>query len=165
MINPHNPQFITETPWYLAAEDQGPTLNHQKAWNLKEAGTKDWYIRGTKGDKKTKFAKGACENCGAMTHTKKDCTERPRKVGAKYTGKDLAPDEHVQDLLLDYDGKRDNYNGYDPDSYKEVIEEFERIEMERKRQRAVELDEKAKKKSAARAERQKRRVDAKKKKA
>merc|ERR1719352_518544 len=85
-----------------------------------------------------------------MTHTKKDCTERPRKVGAKFTGKDLASDKHVQELALDYAGKRDNYNGYNPDSYKEVIEEYERIEMERKRQRA---------------ERQKRRVEAKKKKA
>ena len=36
--------------------------------------------------------------------------------------------------------------------------------MERKRQRAVELDEKAKKKAASRADRQKRRADAKKKK-
>lgn len=163
MINPHNPSFIVDAPWYVKQAD-GPTLDHQKAWNMKPQATKGWYIRGTKGDVKTKFLKGACENCGATTHTKKDCTERPRKVGAKFTGKDLAPDEHVQDLVLDYAGKRDNYNGYDPDSYKEVIEEYERIEMERKRQRAVELDEKAKKKAASRADRQKRRADAKKKK-
>lgn len=26
---------------------------------------------GTKGDVKTKFIKGACENCGATTHSKK----------------------------------------------------------------------------------------------
>jgi hypothetical protein len=33
--------------------------------------------------------KGACANCGAMSHKTKDCTERPRKLGAKYTGKDI----------------------------------------------------------------------------
>jgi hypothetical protein len=37
-----------------------------------------------------KYRKGACENCGAMTHKKKDCMERPRRVGAKYTGECLA---------------------------------------------------------------------------
>lgn len=31
MINPHNPEFITRKPWYLAGndEDKGPTLSHQ----------------------------------------------------------------------------------------------------------------------------------------
>ena len=32
MINPHNPEFITKKPWYLAEGDgsgQGPTLDHQ----------------------------------------------------------------------------------------------------------------------------------------
>ena len=32
----------------------------------------------------TKFRKGACSNCGAMTHKTKDCCERPRKKGAKW---------------------------------------------------------------------------------
>jgi pre-mRNA-processing factor SLU7 len=39
------------------------------------------------------FFVGACENCGAMTHKKKDCMERPRKLGAKFTGKNIARDE------------------------------------------------------------------------
>ena len=39
--------------------------------------------------------------------------QRPRKVGAKYTGLDIAPDEYVQpNLQLDFDGKRDRWNGY-----------------------------------------------------
>jgi len=78
IINPHNPQFITAAPWYLNQDK--PSLQHQQAWNLKAPGSKDWYKRGTKGDVKTKFLKGACENCGATTHTAKDCVERPRKI-------------------------------------------------------------------------------------
>lgn len=36
--------------------------------------------------------------------------ERPRKVGAKYSNANIAPDESVQpDLKPDYDGKRDRY--------------------------------------------------------
>ena len=43
----------------------------------------------------TKFRKGACTNCGAITHKKIDCLEKPRKIGAKWTGRDFAPDEHI----------------------------------------------------------------------
>lgn len=39
---------------------------------------------------------GACENCGALTHSKKECVERPRKVGARWSNQDIAPDEYVQ---------------------------------------------------------------------
>eukprot|EP00913_Durusdinium_trenchii_P034776 g32531.t1 len=94
MINPHNPEFITKAPWYLNQDK--PSLKHHQAWNAKSMGTRDWYIRGTKGDVKTKFIKGACENCGATTHTKKDCVERPRAVTAKQNGKNLMPDERLK---------------------------------------------------------------------
>lgn len=34
--------------------------------------------------------------------------ERPRKIGAKYTNTNIAPDEFTQpELSTDYDGKRD----------------------------------------------------------
>lgn len=34
--------------------------------------------------------------------------ERPRKIGAKYTNANIAPDEFTQpELSTDYDGKRD----------------------------------------------------------
>lgn len=45
------------------------------------------------GQAATKFRKGACTNCGAMTHSAKTCIERPRKVAAKYTGKNIGRDE------------------------------------------------------------------------
>lgn len=55
------------------------------------------YKKGVKKDapKAKTFRKGACENCGAMTHKKKDCVERPRKLGAVHTKTDIAPDEYV----------------------------------------------------------------------
>jgi len=142
MINPHNPQFITQAPWYL--NQNKPSLKHQQAWNLKSPGTKDWYKRGTKGDVKTKFIKGACENCGATTHTRKECVERPRAVAARHSGKNLMPDEYIEKLELDYDGKRDRWNGFQPDDYKEVIDEWEKVEMERRRVKAAEMEERAK---------------------
>jgi len=50
-----------------------------------------------------------------MTHKLKECTERPRKIGAKYSGRDLAQDEVIEKIELDYAGKRDVWNGYNPD--------------------------------------------------
>lgn len=142
MINPHNPQFITQAPWYLMQNK--PSLRHQQAWNMQAAGTKDWYKRGTKGDVKTKFIKGACENCGATTHSKKDCVERPRQVAAKVNGKNLMPDEYIENLALDYDGKRDRWNGFQPDDYKLVIDEWDKAEAERRKVKAMEMEERAK---------------------
>lgn len=64
-----------------------------------------------------------------MTHKKKDCLERPRKVGAKFTGEDIAADEMIlPELEHDFDGKRDRWNGYDPMMYRSVIEEHGKVE-------------------------------------
>lgn len=150
IINPHNPQFITAAPWYL--NQNKPSLQHQQAWNLKAVGSKDWYKRGTKGDVKTKFLKGACENCGATTHIKKDCVERPRAVSAQKNGKNLMPDEHIEEIKLDFEGKRDRWNGYQPDDYKEVIEEWEKVEDERRSQKAKDQEERAKMKEKFKAQ-------------
>ncbi|CAE8680531.1 unnamed protein product [Polarella glacialis] len=108
--------------------------------------------QGTKGDVKTKFLKGACENCGATTHTKKDCVERPRLVSARQNGKNLMPDEYISDLKLDWDGKRDRWNGYQPEDYKKVIEEWESVEGERRRVKAAEMEERAKLKERMKAQ-------------
>ncbi|KAL0836834.1 hypothetical protein Bca101_088724 [Brassica carinata] len=60
-----------------------------------------------------------------MTHKTKLCTERPRKIGAKWTNKNIAPDENIETFDLDYDGKRDRWNGYDTAKYAEVIKRYE----------------------------------------
>ena len=55
--------------------------------------------------------------------------QRPRKIGAKYTGSDFAPDEYIQPQLdFDYDGKRDQWNGYDISEHKHISEEFQKLE-------------------------------------
>lgn len=60
-----------------------------------------------------------------MTHTAKTCIERPRKVAAKYTGKNIGRDEVLVQVELGWEAKRDLWNGYDPSQYKQVIEEYE----------------------------------------
>ncbi|XP_071746393.1 pre-mRNA-splicing factor SLU7 [Lepeophtheirus salmonis] len=134
-INPHIPQYISDAPWYV--DPKGPTLKHQRPQEEKVrefSSIKEWYKRGIDPSKiTTRYRPGACENCGAVTHKKKDCLERPRKVGAKYTGANFAPDEFVQPKLKhDFDGKRDRWNGYNADSHREVIEEYQKLEEEKK---------------------------------
>lgn len=103
----------------------------------------EWYQKGTTGKTATKFRKGACENCGAMGHKKKDCFERPRQKGAKFTEANFAPDDHVPAALnhLSYVAKRDRWNGYDAASYKAVIEEHEAMEDTRKMIKARDLQD------------------------
>lgn len=79
-------------------------------------------------------------SCGAMTHESKTCMDRPRKIGAKFTNKFIAPDEKVETFELDYDGKRDRWNGYDPSTYSRVIDTYEaRDEARRKHQKEEQL--------------------------
>ncbi|XP_045483843.1 pre-mRNA-splicing factor Slu7-like [Harmonia axyridis] len=142
-INPHIPQYISSAPWYYGTN--GPTLKHQRPQEEKQKSYSEideWYKRGVDTSKVvTKFRKGACENCGAMTHKKKECMERPRKVGAKFTNASIAPDEFVQkNLLLSYDGKRDRWSGYEPSEHKAVIEEFQKIEEAKRQLKAEKLN-------------------------
>ncbi|MBA0570763.1 hypothetical protein Golob_004375, partial [Gossypium lobatum] len=122
-INPHIPQYMSSAPWYLNAER--PSLKHQRKWKSDPNYTKSWYDRGAKIFQAEKYRKGACENCGAMTHDAKSCMERPRKKGAKWTNMHIAPDEKIETFELDYDGKRDRWNGYDASTYARVIERYE----------------------------------------
>jgi pre-mRNA-processing factor SLU7 len=75
-----------------------------------------------------------------MTHKKKDCLERPRKVGARFTGQSIAPDEVLHgDIDLDYDGKRDRWNGYDPAQYKSILEEYRKVEEAKRELKAEKM--------------------------
>ncbi|KZS98708.1 hypothetical protein SISNIDRAFT_404653, partial [Sistotremastrum niveocremeum HHB9708] len=139
-INPHIPQYISKAPWYL--DQGGPSLAHQRRPDSEPVSTLDnWYDRGARaGPAATKYRKGACENCGAMTHKKKDCLERPRKKGARYTGKDIQADEVIQEVAAGYDAKRDRWNGYDPTEHKKITEEYAAIEAARQAMREEEID-------------------------
>lgn len=142
-INPHIPQYISSVPWYFGT--QTPTLRHQRSQPEKQkqySSIDAWYNRGVDASRvAVKYRKGACENCGAMTHKRKDCLERPRKIGAKYTNSGIAPDEFAQpELSMDYDGKRDRWAGYDPAEHRAIVEEYQRIEEAKRQMRAEKLN-------------------------
>lgn len=68
-----------------------------------------------------------------MTHKTKDCLERPRSKGAKWTNKNIAPDEKVEDIkLTGFESKRDRWNGYDAKEYTQIVDRFEQLEELRK---------------------------------
>lgn len=141
-INPHIPQYISSVPFFYNTNH--PTLRHQRSL---KPGQKEVPInlnlqRGVKIQNATKFRPGACENCGAMTHKRKDCLERPRKLGAKFTNKDIAPDEVIlPEIDHTFDSKRDRWAGFQPEMYKKTIEEFERVEETKRRLKEESLKE------------------------
>jgi pre-mRNA-processing factor SLU7 len=75
-----------------------------------------------------------------MTHKRADCMERPRKKGARFTGKNIAADEIIEEFEGGYDAKRDRWNGYDPSEHKKLLEEYAELEKERARLREEEID-------------------------
>lgn len=136
--NEYIPQFISKKPFYLSSADtESDYLEHQRLQTATPDQSK-WYDRGARlGIAATKFRKGACENCGAMTHKTKECLNRPRVKGARWTGRDIQADEVVQDVKLGWDAKRDRWNGYDATEYQAVIEEYEELESLKKRVKRV----------------------------
>lgn len=127
--NEYIPSFISKKPFYIGEDDdQNDYLDHQRLQRA-QADQSKWYDRGKKlGPAATKFRKGACENCGAMTHKTKECLSRPRAKGAKWTGRDIQADEVIQDVSLGWDAKRDRWNGYDAKEYKSVVDEYTQLE-------------------------------------
>ena len=132
--NEYIPSFISKKPFYLeSADSENDYLEHQRLQTSTPDQSK-WYDRGKRlGPAATKFRKGACENCGAMTHKTKECLSRPRAKGARWTGKDIQADEVVQDVELRWDAKRDRWNGYDAQEYHNVIEEYEELDKLKKK--------------------------------
>lgn len=117
-------------------------MKHQRVRKVGEEDSGAHHIRGVfQTEPAQKYRKGACENCGSMTHKRKDCLERPRKIGVKYDPRDIQPDEFVQEADLSFDGKRDRWAGYDPEEFSEVIETFESVEAERRRLKEAEIEE------------------------
>lgn len=127
--NEYIPSFISKKPFYIDDDSSANDyLEHQRLQKTKTDQPK-WYDKSKRvGPAATKYRKGACENCGSMSHKTKDCLSRPRKQGAKWTGKDIQPDEYIQHADLDWDAKRDRWNGYDPTEYRNVVEEYEELE-------------------------------------
>ncbi|KAF2225310.1 Pre-mRNA splicing Prp18-interacting factor-domain-containing protein [Elsinoe ampelina] len=141
--NEYIPSFISKKPFYIddATASQDDYLEHQRLQsqkNLDPIATSKWYDRGKKvAPAATKYRKGACENCGAMTHKVKDCLQRKRKHGARWTGKDIQADEVVQDVKLGWDAKRDRWNGFDAKEYDQVVEQYNALEEVKKQTSAV----------------------------
>ncbi|KAJ5162171.1 hypothetical protein N7492_007563 [Penicillium capsulatum] len=130
--NEYIPSFISKKPFYIDDESNDDYLEHQRLHKTTEDQSK-WYERGKRaGPAATKYRKGACENCGAMTHKTKECLSRPRKQGAKWTGKNIQADEVLQKVDLGWDAKRDRWNGYDASEYRQVVEEYEELETMKK---------------------------------
>jgi pre-mRNA-processing factor SLU7 len=132
--NEYIPTFISKKPFYLeSADSENDYLEHQRLQTLTPDQSK-WYDRGKRlGSAATKFRKGACENCGSISHKTKECLHRPRAKGAKWTGRDIQADEVVQEVRLGWDAKRDRWNGYDAQEYRNVIEEYEELDSLKKK--------------------------------
>ncbi|CAK7215600.1 mRNA splicing protein [Sporothrix eucalyptigena] len=151
--NVYIPQFITKRPFYaINEEEESDTAAADSAnagtANISRTGSRDylehqrlrkpeqdskWYQRGKKlGPAATKYRKGACENCGSMSHSKRDCFQRPRARLAKFSGEDIQPDELVEDVHLSWDAKRDRWQGFDPRDYAGMMAQRERMNEARR---------------------------------
>ncbi|CAF4223516.1 unnamed protein product [Rotaria socialis] len=78
-INPHIPKYMTDVPWYVTYDHEKPTLKHQRIHpeKSKEYDTlNEWYARGYADKVATRY--------------------RPRRLDARFTGSDFAPDEYIQ---------------------------------------------------------------------
>lgn len=159
MINPHIPQYIKDAPWYLNATRAG--LKHQTNKNFSGkaavAGLNDHAVLERVDHGRKRWVKGACTNCGAKTHKRKDCMERPRRKGARLTHTQIAQDEVLHTTAKQsFGGKRDAYKNYDPKNFNRELQKFEAVDQARKELKEKQLESTMKVKQAAKeARRQK----------
>lgn len=66
--------------------------------------------------------------------------ERPRKLGARWTGKDIQADEVICEVSMTWDSKRDRWNGYDPREHQKIVEEYEKVEKAQQEARSRNLE-------------------------
>ena len=119
----HIPGFVANVPWYLRQDDSSAaagTMDHQKSErkSVHLESSESAVVKGSVGDVKTKFVRGACENCGSTSHKRRDCLERPRKVIAKFSQRNLASDD-TRDAGKDresFEAKRDRWRGFEVDA-------------------------------------------------
>lgn len=142
VLNPHIPQFIAKAPWYVSQKES--SLEHQRLkTNETRCELDNGIKRGVLREVHVKYRKGACTNCGSMTHQARDCLERPRKVGAKWSNVDICPDEIIPEVIktTNLDEKRDRWKGFRPEDYKPIIEQFEAVEELARERRAKKVEE------------------------
>lgn len=106
-------------------------------------------------------AVGDVKNLIGMTANKKSVGKKRdefgeiiKKGGTKKKGNEaeLPRDNGYADTFV---AKHDRWNGYDPDRYKEVIDRYEKVEDERRKKKAVEVDEDFKRKAQRKEEKRK----------
>jgi len=122
-INPHIPQYMASAPWYL---NTGVGLKHQKNY-------KDKTVAEGVAARKVE-AIGAAKS---MSRTRNEFGERV-KVKKGLGKKDDAPRANGYDGT--FEGKRDRWNGYDPNMYLRVMKKHELQAEERRKLREAKVE-------------------------
>uniref|UniRef100_A0A1A9VKS2 Pre-mRNA-splicing factor SLU7 n=1 Tax=Glossina austeni TaxID=7395 RepID=A0A1A9VKS2_GLOAU len=142
-VNPYVLQYIANAPLYYGAQGLTLITSAQREEDKGELSKK--FPKGLDTSRLvTKFRKGPCESCGAMTHKRKDCLERPRKVLAIYANSLIVHDEHiVQNEAVNFDGKRVRWSSCDPANHREIVEEYVKVKEAKRQLKAEKLNDPA----------------------
>ncbi|KAF1742507.1 hypothetical protein MXB_4100, partial [Myxobolus squamalis] len=128
-------------PPQVYSDDGKPTLRHQSDGFLVRpslSDIKESYIKGAPivqlilSYQRAKFqlnSRLAHAKIVDQLVIKRKTALKPRKIGAKFNNKDMKPADYVQPvLILDFEGKRDRWAGYNSEEYAKVVEEYEVVE-------------------------------------